>query len=268
MNLSSIEGQYLGPMPLMTPLYRGDLDMLELMISFVSSVVHTDQQGVCSSEGFGRMPFISLSYENGGTSSSPSCLVIFVKSQLLELTLTGVPVLNLNIGMPRPARLADSPSERGSPSGPLSVMTSPLIVRDSMYVPEQMTTALAPYTALLAVITPDAAPVSSVRRHVTWACLIVRLSRFSNANLISTEYMLRSIWALGENTAGPLVLLSILICTAHLSAILPMMPPNASTSLTSWPLDVPPMLGLHGRFARLSSAKVNRMVLRPSLAQA
>ena len=214
------------------------------------------------------MPFISLSYENGGTSSSPSCLVICVKSKLFELTLTGVPVLNLNMGMPSSARLADRPSDLGSPSGPLSVMTSPLIVLDSMYVPEHMTTALALYTALLAVSTPEACPSLSVRRLTTCPCFIVRLSVFSSSCFMHTEYMLRSICALGENTAGPFVRLSILICTAHLSAIFPIIPPRASTSLTSCPFDVPPMLGLQGRFARLSNASVNRTVLRPSFEQA
>ncbi len=44
--------------------------------------------------------------------------------------------------------------------------------------------------------------------------------------------------------------------------------PRASISLTSWPLDVPPIEGLQGRFARLSRERVNSIVLRPSFADA
>ena len=78
------------------------------------------------------MPSISFSKEKGGTSSSPSCLVICEKSHELEFTLTGVPVLNLSIGIPHALREAESPSDLGSPSGPLAVMTSPLMVLDSI----------------------------------------------------------------------------------------------------------------------------------------
>ena len=46
------------------------------------------------------------------------------------------------------------------------------------------------------------------------------------------------------------------------------MPPRASISLTSWPLEVPPIEGLHGRFARLSNERVKRIVSRPSFAHA
>ena len=114
------------------------------------------------------MPFISLSKEKGGTSVSPSCLVMTVKSTLLELTLTGVPVLNLKIGMPADAKEAESPMDLGSPSGPVRHTTSPLMVLDSIYVPEQITTADAEYTARLSVRTPVTLSLSSpsVRRSV------------------------------------------------------------------------------------------------------
>ena len=117
--------------------------MLSDIICLVSGVVHTDQQGICSSEGAGVIPFISLSKENGGTSSSPSCLVICEKSTELELTLTGVPVLNLNSGTPRDLSESDNPTDLGSPSGPLSTITSPLMILACIYVPEQITTAFA-----------------------------------------------------------------------------------------------------------------------------
>ena len=54
-----------------------------------------------------------------------------------------MPVLNLKSGIPSVFRDEDRPHDLGSPSGPLSVMTSPLIILDSMYVPEQMTTERA-----------------------------------------------------------------------------------------------------------------------------
>ena len=74
--------------------------MLSAITLRVSSVVQIDQQGICSSEGAGSFPSISFLYEKGGISSSPSCLVICEKSMEFELTLTGVPVLNLKSGTP------------------------------------------------------------------------------------------------------------------------------------------------------------------------
>ena len=117
--------------------------MLPLITFLVSSVVQTDQQGICSSEGAGSFPSISFLYEKGGISSSPSCLVICEKSTELELTLTGVPVLNLSMGIPSELNEEDNPQDLGSPSGPLSVITSPLMILASIYVPEQITTARA-----------------------------------------------------------------------------------------------------------------------------
>ena len=117
--------------------------MLSAITLRVSSVVQIDQQGICSSEGAGSFPSISFLYEKGGISSSPSCLVICEKSIELELTLTGVPVLNLKSGTPNELRDEDNPTDLGSPSGPLSTITSPLIILASIYVPEQITTARA-----------------------------------------------------------------------------------------------------------------------------
>ena len=49
---------------------------------------------------------------------------------------------------------------------------------------------------------------------------------------------------------------------------LPISPPSASSSLTRWPLEVPPIFGLQGIIAMLSTLTVKSCVLSPSLAQA
>ena len=53
-----------------------------------------------------------------------------------------------------------------------------------------------------------------------------------------------------------------------LSIFFPISPPRASISLTKCPLEVPPILGLHGIKAMLSTLTVNTIVLFPNLADA
>ena len=77
-----------------------------------------------------------------------------------------------------------------------------------------------------------------------------------------------SAWARSECTAGPFDLLSIFDCINVASIFLPISPPRASISLTRCPLELPPILGLHGIMAMLSQLTVKQIVLSPSLAHA
>ena len=53
-----------------------------------------------------------------------------------------------------------------------------------------------------------------------------------------------------------------------LSMFFPISPPSASISLTRCPLELPPIFGLHGIIAILSTLTVKIIVSRPSLAHA
>lgn len=68
--------------------------------------------------------------------------------------------------------------------------------------------------------------------------------------------------------SSPLDSLSILDCMKVLSIFFPISPPSASNSLTRCPLELPPILGLQGISAMLSTLTVNIIVSIPSLALA
>ena len=79
-------------------------------------------------------------------------------------------------------------------------------------------------------------------------------------------YIFLSDWTLKECTAGPLDIFNIFDCINVL--FFAISPPNASISLTRWPFEVPPILGLHGILARVSIFITNIAVFLPSLALA
>ena len=58
------------------------------------------------------------------------------------------------------------------------------------------------------------------------------------------------------------------LCRNVASAAMPITPPSASISRTRCPFAVPPMDGLHGRFATPSNVSVNSAVFEPSFADA
>jgi len=135
------------------------------------------------------------------------------------------------------------------------------------YVPVHSTTAFPWYMAPEKVLTPFICPFSTISSD-TSAWRMVRCWVFSMVFLIWRLYSCLSAWALKEWTAGPLDSFNILDWIKVLSIFFPISPPNASSSLTRCPLELPPTLGLHGMRAILSTLTVNTMVSRPSLAQA
>jgi len=100
--LSSIDGQYLGPVPSIAPENSGDLSRFSRMISCVVSFVYVSQHdtwSIWTSSG-------SVVKEKGTTLSSPFCSSIFVKSIEFLSILAGVPVLNLYILIPSDFKLS------------------------------------------------------------------------------------------------------------------------------------------------------------------
>src|SRR5690606_11919509 len=139
--LSSMDGQYLGPMPSIMPPYSGERWRLFLIISWVLLLVYVSQQLTCC------LSVHSFSNENGIITSSPGCGCIFVKSMVLLFSLAGVPVLNLMSLMPFSLRLSESLSAGKNPSGPLLKLTSPMNIFPCSYVPVVSITALHGYTS-------------------------------------------------------------------------------------------------------------------------
>ena len=90
----------------------------------------------------------------------------------------------------------------------------------------------------------------------------------SSVRFISVWYACLSDWQRSDCTAAPLPTFSMRICSAVLSAFMPISPPSASISRTRCPFAVPPTEGLHAMKAILSRLSVSIAVLRPVRAQA
>ena len=93
LTLSSIDGQYLGPIPLMSPEYIADRWMLSLIILCVFWFVLVMKHETCFWCFFG-----GLAKDIHGVGFSPGCSSIVVRSMLESLILAGVPVFSLPIG--------------------------------------------------------------------------------------------------------------------------------------------------------------------------
>ena len=111
---------------------------------------------------------------------------------------------------------------------------------------------------------------SSVRISLTIsACLICQIILYFPEPFASFCCIhVLSACARSECTAGPLDLFSILDWINVWSILFPISPPSASTSLTRCPLELPPIFGLHGISAILSTLTVNTIVSKPSLCTA
>lgn len=81
-------------------------------------------------------------------------------------------------------------------------------------------------------------------------------------------YDLKSHWTLGPHTAGPLLLFSILACTAEASAASAITPPSASISFTSVPFATPPIEGLQDNAPIEAILIVTSVVAAPHLTAA
>ena len=121
--LSSIEGQYLGPVPSIIPENNGDLLILSLIILWVSSFVYVNQHEICS---FCTLSG-SVSNEKGTTFLSPNCSSILLKSIERLSTLAGVPVLNLRIFIPFLIKELVNKFAAIRPFGPVYWQISPYI---------------------------------------------------------------------------------------------------------------------------------------------
>ncbi len=134
-------------------------------------------------------------------------------------------------------------------------------------VPAVITTAPALSSTPHIVFTPTAMPFSTISSSA-WSCQMSRLSVWSSLSRHSQMNFPRSHCALGDHTAGPLPLFSILNCMAVRSVTIPVWPPSASISRTICPLAIPPMAGLQLICAILFMSIVTRHVFAPMLAAA
>jgi hypothetical protein len=111
-------------------------------------------------------------------------------------------------------------------------------------------------------------PSGPISRSSTGAARRVRRGVASNAARMARRYKVRSAWARGPRTAGPLLRLSSLKWIPAASATRPISPSSASTSRTRWPLPIPPIEGLHDISPNVSSLWVSSSVRAPMRAAA
>ena len=97
------------------------------------------------------------------------------------------------------------------------------------------------------------------------------MSRLSVLSSVCLHFQMNfplSHCALGDQTAGPFPLFSILNCIAVASVMRPIWPPKASISLTICPFAIPPTAGLQLICPILFISMVMRQVAAPILAAA
>jgi len=198
---------------------------------------------------------------------SPFWTSILLKSILFLLILAGVPVLNLIKLIPNFFKLSDNLFAAATPSGPLSSLNSPINIFPFKYVPVASIRAFTLYIAPTFVSIDFTFPSSTLISTIS-ACFTSKFSCFSNVCFILAWYFFLSACALKEWTAGPFDVFNILICIIVWSIFFPISPPKASISLTKWPLELPPICGLHGIFAIFSKLIENINVFIPILEHA
>src|SRR5690606_37185324 len=117
-------------------------------------------------------------------------------------------------------------------------------------------------------VTTPTARLFSIIRLFTISWKKSRLGVFSSAIRHSSANIILSFCVLGDHMAGPLDKLSILNCTADLSAIVPEYPPRAAISRTICPFAIPPIAGLQDICPIVCIFIVTRSVLDPRFAAA
>src|SRR6185437_7446333 len=138
-------------------------------------------------------------------------------------------------------------------------------MRPRRNVPAVSTTARARKLRPSAVTTPDTrAP--SVSRRVTIPWVSSMSGNPSSSDRTARRYSVRSHWARGAQTAGPLERLSIRNWIVARSVARPMMPPSASISRTTVPFAIPPMAGLQDKAPMVSRFEVRRRTFAPDRA--
>ena len=200
-------------------------------------------------------------------SSSPPCSSITEKFIDLLWTLAGVPVLNLLIRRSSSFKLSVSSVDGFTLSGPLLYEVVPMNISPPRYVPVVIITALASQNPPSFVSTPVTFPFST-QTLVTSACFTSSRGSFSSVCFIYVWYLTLSDCTRSECTAGPFPRFSIRDWIKVASAAIPICPPRASISLTSCPFALPPILGLHGIFAIVSSESTRTTVFIPRRAAA
>ena len=148
--LSSILGQYLGPVPQISPLYKGDKWRLSLIISEVCFDVLVVKHFTCSwwpndcstwnifvlCSTWNTSSFVLVSVnENLVGVLSPNCSVVLLKSILEPSILGGVPVLNLPRSIPIFLKSAESPFATWSPILPPTDLFWPTCISALRNVP-------------------------------------------------------------------------------------------------------------------------------------
>ena len=134
--LSSIDGQYLGPTPVISPLYIGERCELVLITSCTLSFVLTVWHG-----SFFGLKFL-VKKENGTGFLSPKSTDVFFQSMLDFSARGGVPVFNLIVLNPIELRYSVIPIEEDSPILPARIFLSPTWIIPDKKVPHVITTAL------------------------------------------------------------------------------------------------------------------------------
>ena len=134
-------------------------------------------------------------------------------------------------------------------------------------VPVVSTTAPAPSRRPSARATPQTRPSATIRSS-TPPSTTSRLAVSRIAACMACRYNLRSAWARGPWTAGPLERFRSRNWMPAASATRPMRPSSASISRTRWPLPSPPMAGLQDISPMVAKVWVTRAVRAPMRAAA
>ena len=145
--LSSIEGQYLGPMPEMLPEYIADKCMFFLIMSWVFLLVLVIKHETCC-----RCFSCCLDIAIHGVGVSPFCSSITSRSKLDIFILAGVPVFNLPIGNFRSYSFLDRGIAEASPVRPPIIFSCPVYITPFKKVPV-VSIVFFPLTSVVLFIT-------------------------------------------------------------------------------------------------------------------
>ena len=128
--LSSIDGQYLGPMPDICPEYMAERWVFSSIIVCVVLFVLVIKQEICGNSFFG-----GFKTDIGGAFLSPGCSSISLRLMLESFIRAGVPVFNLPIGRFRSYSRFAKGIEVSSPTLPPDFFSSPLYITPFRNVP-------------------------------------------------------------------------------------------------------------------------------------
>ena len=250
-------------MPSIIPEYIGERSKFLRMMSCIFSFVWVIQHGTCRGCSIPG----SINEKNGTGFKSPGCSLHFEKSLDLPSIRAGVPVFRRPLGRPRSINRSANLMDGGSPARPAEKWSRPIWTRPFKNVPLQITTLFAENRHPVLLTTPQTRLFSTIKSSAAiWKTK--RLGWFSMRLRIATRYRFRSIWARVARTAGPFDRFKIRNWIPAASVTTPIAPPIASTSLTRWPLPMPPIDGLHDNCPIVSILCVIRSVFAPILAEA